>query len=65
MPSTRVFCYRSSLRGPKLLSPVLQLALLVMKAVAEIVGCYLPYLSVKNAGSPWLLPLASLALALF
>ena len=39
------------------------LALFVLTALAEIVGCYLPYLWLRRGGSPWLwLPsLASLA----
>jgi len=40
-------------------------ALFVLTAVAEIVGCYLPYLWLKKAGSPWLLLPAALSLALF
>ena len=38
--------------------------LFVITAIAEIVGCYLPYLWLKKAASPWLLipGLASLAL---
>ena len=41
------------------------LALFVGTAVAEIVGCYLPYLWLRKDGSPWLLVLAALSLALF
>lgn len=41
------------------------LALFVATAVAEIVGCYLPYLWLKKAGSPWLLLPAAVSLALF
>lgn len=40
-------------------------ALFMLTAVAEIVGCYLPYLWLKKAGSPWLLLPAALSLALF
>jgi small multidrug resistance family-3 protein len=40
-------------------------ALYVITAVAEIVGCYLPYVWLKKNGSPWLLVPASLSLALF
>ncbi|KAB2941354.1 MAG: YnfA family protein [Hyphomicrobium sp.] len=39
--------------------------LFVVTAVAEIVGCYLPYLWLKKNGSFWLLPVAALSLALF
>jgi small multidrug resistance family-3 protein len=41
------------------------LALFVLTAVAEIVGCYLPYLWLKRQGSPWLLLPAAASLALF
>ncbi|MDN0081739.1 YnfA family protein [Crenobacter sp. SG2305] len=34
-------------------------------ALAEIVGCYLPYLWLRQQGSPWLLLPAALSLALF
>ena len=40
-------------------------ALFVVTAVAEIVGCYLPYLWLKKNGSAWLLAPAALSLALF
>ena len=36
-----------------------------MTALAEIVGCYLPYLWLREKGSPWLLAPAALSLALF
>jgi len=39
--------------------------LFVVTAVAEIVGCYLPYLWLKRNGSVWLLPPALVSLALF
>ena len=39
--------------------------LFVITAVAEIVGCYLPYLWLKRAGSPLLLVPAAVSLALF
>jgi small multidrug resistance family-3 protein len=43
------------------------LALFIATAVAEIVGCYLPWLWLKGKGGPaWLLlPAAALSLALF
>jgi small multidrug resistance family-3 protein len=41
------------------------LALFAITAVAEIVGCYLPYLWLKREGEAWLLVPAALALALF
>lgn len=40
-------------------------ALFAVTAVAEIVGCYLPYLWLKKSGSPWLLLPAALSLTLF
>lgn len=39
--------------------------LFVVTAVAEIIGCYLPYLWLKKDGSPWLLIPAFASLALF
>ncbi len=39
--------------------------LFVVTAIAEIVGCYLPYLWLRKGASPWLLAPAGLALALF
>ncbi|TXG93613.1 MAG: YnfA family protein [Rhodocyclaceae bacterium] len=45
---------------------LLRLALLfALTAVAEIVGCYLPWLVLKQDKSPWLLLPAALSLALF
>lgn len=41
------------------------LALFTVTAVAEIVGCYLPYLWLKQGGSIWLLVPAALSLGLF
>ncbi|MDP2228039.1 MAG: YnfA family protein [Moraxellaceae bacterium] len=41
------------------------LLLFVATAIAEIVGCYLPWLWLKKEGSPWLLLPAALALGLF
>ena len=40
-------------------------ALFVVTAIAEIVGCYLPYLWLKNGGSVWLLVPATFSLAVF
>ena len=40
-------------------------ALFVITAIAEILGCYLPYLWLKKDGSPWLLVPAAVSLALF
>ncbi len=41
------------------------LGLFVATAIAEIVGCYLPYLWLKKSGSAWLLLPAAVSLALF
>ncbi|WP_353155980.1 YnfA family protein [Herminiimonas fonticola] len=40
-------------------------ALFVVTAIAEIVGCYLPYLWLRQSGSIWLLLPAAVSLALF
>lgn len=47
------------------MSLVTTTALFVVTAVAEIVGCYLPYLWLKKGGSPWLLVPAAISLSLF
>ncbi|MDI1361375.1 YnfA family protein [Methylotenera sp.] len=39
--------------------------LFIITAIAEIVGCYLPYLWLKQGGSVWLLIPAAFSLALF
>jgi small multidrug resistance family-3 protein len=39
--------------------------LFVITAVAEIVGCYLPYLWLRRNGSPWLLVPGFASLAIF
>jgi small multidrug resistance family-3 protein len=39
--------------------------LFVVTALAEIIGCYLPYLWLRRNGSPWLLAPAAASLALF
>ncbi|HWU98292.1 MAG TPA: YnfA family protein [Oxalicibacterium sp.] len=41
------------------------IALYILTAVAEIVGCYLPYLWLRHGGSVWLLIPAAASLALF
>jgi len=41
------------------------IVLFVLTALAEIVGCYLPYLWLKQDKSPWLLLPAAISLALF
>ena len=39
--------------------------LFVATALAEIVGCYLPYLWLRKGGAPWLLLPATISLAVF
>ncbi|MCW5831396.1 MAG: YnfA family protein [Labilithrix sp.] len=39
--------------------------LFIATALAEIVGCYLPYLWLRKAGSSWLLLPATISLAVF
>jgi small multidrug resistance family-3 protein len=39
--------------------------LFILTALAEIVGCYLPYLWLRENGSPWLILPAAASLALF
>ncbi|GHH58246.1 MULTISPECIES: YnfA family protein [Gammaproteobacteria] len=41
------------------------LLLFVLTALAELVGCYLPYLWLRRQGSAWLLVPAAFSLALF
>ncbi|MDC6684660.1 hypothetical protein N4Q63_26685, partial [Leclercia adecarboxylata] len=41
------------------------LLLFVLTAVAEIVGCYLPWLWLRREGSAWLLLPAAASLAVF
>jgi len=41
------------------------LALFIVTALAEIIGCYLPYLWLKKGAAPWLLLPAAASLALF
>jgi small multidrug resistance family-3 protein len=41
------------------------LVLFTITAIAEIVGCYLPWLWLRKGGSAWLLVPAALSLALF
>ncbi len=41
------------------------LGLFIVTAIAEIVGCYLPYLWLKKGASAWLLLPAAISLALF
>ncbi|WP_151637967.1 YnfA family protein [Noviherbaspirillum aerium] len=41
------------------------LLLFILTALAEIIGCYLPYLWLKKGATPWLLAPAALSLAVF
>lgn len=45
--------------------PIKTFALFALTAVAEIVGCYLPYLWLREGKSAWLLVPAAASLALF
>lgn len=47
------------------MEPLKTLALFVVTAVAEIVGCYLPYLWLKQGKTAWLLMPAAASLAAF
>ena len=47
------------------MSALQTLLLFIATAVAEIVGCYLPWLWLKKNGSPWLLLPAAFSLGLF
>lgn len=47
------------------MEPFKVLGLFVLTAVAEIIGCYLPYLWLKQDRSAWLLLPAALSLAAF
>lgn len=44
---------------------ILTLGLFVATAIAEIIGCYLPYLVLREGKSAWLMVPAVLSLALF
>lgn len=60
IPSRRPYPYRYAFQ-----SMLKTLALFFITAVAEIVGCYLPYLWFKEGKHIWLLIPAALSLALF
>jgi len=47
------------------MEPLKTLALFIVTAVAEIVGCYLPYLWLKQGKTAWLLMPAAASLAAF
>lgn len=48
-----------------MLSIARALVLFTITAVAEIIGCYLPYLWLRKSGSMWLLVPGALSLGLF
>ena len=50
---------------PDILAGIRLVGLFALTAVAEIVGCYLPYLWLKQGKSAWLLLPAAASLALF
>lgn len=47
------------------MSALATFSLFVLTAIAELTGCYLPYLWLRQGGSPWLLLPAALSLAAF
>lgn len=47
------------------MNPVMTLLLFLLTAIAEIVGCYLPYLWLRKGAPAWVLFPAALSLALF
>lgn len=51
--------------SPEIFAGARLLALFALTAIAEIVGCYLPYLWLKQGKSAWLLLPAAVSLALF
>jgi hypothetical protein len=60
------FVYNDSIKLPVSRMPVLKtFSLFVVTALAEILGCYLPYLWLKKGGSAWLLLPAAISLAVF
>lgn len=47
------------------MNPLITIVLFLLTAIAEIVGCYLPYLWLRKGGSIWLLLPAALFLVIF
>lgn len=47
------------------MSAITTLGLFIITAIAEIIGCYLPYLWLRKAASPWVLLPAAASLILF
>jgi small multidrug resistance family-3 protein len=62
-----LICHESALQmEPKhFMFELKTVALFLLTAIAEIVGCYLPYLWLKQDKSVWLLLPAAISLALF
>jgi small multidrug resistance family-3 protein len=56
---------RARLNFPAPVHPMKTFLLYAITAIAEIVGCYLPWRWLKEGGSPWLLVPGALSLALF
>ncbi|ETI58310.1 membrane protein [Marinomonas profundimaris] len=54
-----------NMNGNPLLSELKTMSLFMMTALAEIVGCYLPYLWLREGKTIWLLVPAALSLAVF
>jgi small multidrug resistance family-3 protein len=54
-----------ALRTMRAMEPIKTLGLFAATAVAEILGCYLPYLWLRKGGSAWLLLPGAASLALF
>jgi len=55
----------AALRTMRAMEPIKTLGLFAATAVAEILGCYLPYLWLRKGGSVWLLLPGAASLALF
>ncbi len=63
--SARMGVHYGWLHGMSALDFLRQVALFVLTALAEIVGCYLPWLVLKQGRSPWLLVPALVSLSVF
>jgi small multidrug resistance family-3 protein len=62
---THVPSSRDRLNFPAPVHSMKTFLLYAITAIAEIVGCYLPWRWLKEGGSPWLLVPGALSLALF
>ena len=63
IPTTRALCAIN--QRNRLLPEIKTVGLFVITALAEIIGCYLPYLWLREDKSVWLLVPAALSLAAF